>query len=138
MAKKKARIKGTSKFVTVTDYGPKFNPRYWDANGKGYCENELDICGGTVTARVVKPSKLTTARPEFVPMETLVKEFLNGIDWKLLRKQKKTLIKVNTLGLEHTDAQNLEGILHLIDGLQDFAVDHGGISEKKVFNFYYK
>jgi hypothetical protein len=54
------------------------------------------------------------------------------IDWALLRRQKATLVKlIRSLG--KTDANHLQGILSLVDSLQDFAVDKVGLSEKTVF-----
>jgi hypothetical protein len=57
-----------------------------------------------------------------------------NIDWKLLREQKTTLIYLgvkNTL----TDHEKLavNGIIHLIDGLQDEAVNSGTATEEEVF-----
>ena len=52
-------------------------------------------------------------------------EFIKKIDWSELRNQKKSLIavienlKTNKIPL----SDDLEGILHLIDALQDYAVD---------------
>jgi len=58
---------------------------------------------------------------------------LTGIDWKLLKKQKKTLLKV----IDNTDnipvLEHLEGIVCLLNAIQDYAVDVMGISERKVF-----
>jgi hypothetical protein len=61
---------------------------------------------------------------------------LGGIDWELLKQQKKSLLKViedcdNVPVLEH-----LEGILVLIDALQDAAVDEYGVEEKTVFDLH--
>jgi len=59
-----------------------------------------------------------------------------NIDWALLRKQKQTLLGV----IAYLEAQkvtllieDLQGIVHLIDGLQDEAVDSGEAPEAKVF-----
>lgn len=52
---------------------------------------------------------------------------LNGIDWDLLRAQKSALLEV----LEHSDemgwedrSKGLQGILHLLDAVQDHAADY--------------
>ena len=55
-------------------------------------------------------------------------EFIKNIDWNLLREQKAYLI--NT-GIE---TEPMDGIIHLIDALQDYSVDTMGLSEKEVFD----
>jgi hypothetical protein len=62
-----------------------------------------------------------------------IPEFIQGIDWDLLRQQKASLLKViadcdNVPVLEH-----LEGILNLIDAMQDYACDTLGLGETIVF-----
>lgn len=68
-------------------------------------------------------------------------------DWKLLREQKEHLLEVitstvpdtsNSFGLLHVSMNKqqhlaLQGILHLIDSIQDDAVDSQGLSEEEVF-----
>jgi len=62
-----------------------------------------------------------------------MKDFLKQIDFPLLKKQKKSLLKV----IENTDdvkmLEHLEGILVLIDSLQEEVVDNYGYKESKVF-----
>ena len=62
-----------------------------------------------------------------------MEDFLKKISFPLLKKQKATLLKV----IENTDnvkqLEHLEGILLLIDGLQDLAVDKYGYKESTVF-----
>lgn len=63
-------------------------------------------------------------------------ELYKSIDWNLLKEQKKTLLKViedcdNVPVLEH-----LEGILVLIDEIQDDAVDNFGVDENLVFDLH--
>lgn len=57
------------------------------------------------------------------------------IDFSDLRNQKRELLKVIAQRdlPEHED--ELSGILHLIDSLQDYAVDELGLNEKDVFDF---
>ena len=52
-------------------------------------------------------------------------EFFKTIDWSELRNQKRELIQVidNMEGSENGSAESLYGILHLIDAIQDYAVD---------------
>ena len=49
---------------------------------------------------------------------------LAGVDWKLLRRQKTTLVKTiqELVSKKQTrEAERLRGILHLLDALQDEA-----------------
>ena len=66
----------------------------------------------------------------------------DSIDWKLLRQQKLHLLEVlGDLGSvgsqlnepESEHEKSLTGILHLIDYLQEVAVDHLGYPENDVF-----
>ena len=61
-------------------------------------------------------------------------ELYKGIDWELLKQQKKTLLEV----IEDIDdvpkLEYLEGILTLLDSIQDDAVDNFGMSEDLVFD----
>lgn len=62
------------------------------------------------------------------------------LDFKLLKQQKKTLIhliadldnKKKPASLKQTE--DLEGILGLINSIQDYVVDNGLLTEKGVFN----
>lgn len=54
------------------------------------------------------------------------------MDWTLLRKQKHTLLStINNANSE--EKEDLMGILHLIDALQDEAVAKGEADEEEVF-----
>jgi hypothetical protein len=70
-------------------------------------------------------------------LNTPPKGFLidDNIDWALLREQKQYLVEVISphYGDEHTEADQLSGILHLIDGIQDGAVESGKWTEKEIF-----
>lgn len=63
--------------------------------------------------------------PEQLPIDA-------NIDWALLRKQKKSLMEVTIPYFGETE-DNLTGILHLIDNIQDSAVESGKWTEKEVF-----
>ena len=64
----------------------------------------------------------------------------NEIDWKLLRKQKLHLLQVVTF-LEHTAytkqhrewAESLDGLVNLIDYIQDSAEMTGEYTEEEIF-----
>jgi len=54
------------------------------------------------------------------------------IDWALLRSQKLTLLQVISVS-PPTVAEDLTGILHLIDHIQDEAAANSEIGIKEVF-----
>lgn len=53
-------------------------------------------------------------------------EFFADIDWDLLRKQKKALLNA---------VEAIEGVINLIDSIQDHAVDVLGVPAQNVFLF---
>ena len=55
-----------------------------------------------------------------------------NINWALLRSQKLTLLQVISVS-PPTVAQDLTGILHLIDHVQDEAAANSDIGVKEVF-----
>jgi hypothetical protein len=69
-------------------------------------------------------------------------ELINGIDWELLKKQKKTLLNVidskfnSEPMLKKSVIEDLTGILNLVDSIQDYAVDVMGVDEKTVFDLH--
>lgn len=77
---------------------------------------------------------------EMPEVEPDVRFDCSKIDWEKLKKQK--LIFLNMLSdwgesddeNQRKDAQEAEGLLNLIDAIQDHAVDVMGLPEKKVFN----
>ena len=66
------------------------------------------------------------------------------IDWKLLREQKESLVGLisrmagtipeGDIMITQQDFDHMMGILHLIDSIQDDAVDCGKVDEKTVFS----
>lgn len=69
-------------------------------------------------------------------LEVMVKTYsipLGNTNFKLLSDQKLTLLKVITKeGIAEKEKEDLTGILHFIDYVQDSAVE-AGMSEKEVF-----
>ncbi len=59
--------------------------------------------------------------------------FLKKIDFKELKRQKQTLLVSIGKAKTKKQAEDLNGILQLIDAIQDEAVDKYGYSAKKVF-----
>lgn len=57
-------------------------------------------------------------------------DLIKNIDWNQLRDDKEQLISLNI-----THSHNFDGLIHMIDGIQDYAVDVLGVSEEEVFNF---
>ena len=62
--------------------------------------------------------------------KTATASFFTGMDWALLRKQKVNLIQ---LAHDSIAPAHLDGIISLIDCLQDAAVADGFVSELTVF-----
>jgi len=61
-------------------------------------------------------------------------EFLQKIDWALLREQKRAMADItvwNSMGMPYPI---LDGVIELIDAIQNYAVDVMGLSDKEVFN----
>jgi len=57
-----------------------------------------------------------------------------GIDWTLLREQKLAIFRaIDGKPQEDGDVDLLEGIVSLIDSIQDDAVDRDGLNEETVF-----
>ena len=56
---------------------------------------------------------------------TTFEDFINNIDFKLLKKQKDYLLDEN---------EKFEGLINLLDIIQDLAVDKFGFNENEVFN----
>lgn len=95
------------------------------------CDNDMPsinhiclICG-----------QITTIVQDEPACNVQVPEFIQNMDWKLLRTQKEailTIINWNKLPLLN---ESLEGIISLLDAVQDYAVDVAGYSETDVFLF---
>ena len=72
-------------------------------------------------------------------------ELIKNIDWSELRNQKRTLLEnidfIENSGIEFENrdineiAEDLTGILHLLDALQDYAVDELGLDSTSVYDF---
>jgi len=60
-------------------------------------------------------------------------EFVRDINWELLRKQKSTLFNLIQEIDNVEQVEHLEGIIYLIDAVQDEAVDNEGTDENLVF-----
>lgn len=62
-----------------------------------------------------------------------------NIDWELLRKQKVWLLLLARKAFNNPDAwtdedrEMFDGLINLIDGIQDYAIDNGDATEQEVF-----
>lgn len=61
--------------------------------------------------------------------------FIEKIDWSELRNQKNALIEVMNTVVTVEEGQYLEGILGLIDAVQDYAVDEMGLNPTDIYDF---
>lgn len=61
-------------------------------------------------------------------------DFINNIDWAMLSKQKQTLLRVIDTDVSPQDVEQLEGILMVINAVQDMAVDFYGVDSDVVFH----
>jgi len=65
---------------------------------------------------------------------------IKEIDFPLLKKQKGLLAVLRDAPRPPTDEERdaINGILNLIDDIQDYAVDHCGLDEDEVFSYRLK
>ena len=63
-----------------------------------------------------------------------MKTFTETIDWALLRQQKEALLTIPEQLINSTQYDALQGVLSLIDHLQDYAVWSEAVTEEVVFN----
>lgn len=68
-------------------------------------------------------------------IESYLKNFFKEINWTELSNQKLSLLHILDTDMNEVTKNDLTGILHLLDAIQDFAVDELEFSEKEVFNF---
>lgn len=61
-------------------------------------------------------------------------QFIEKIDWASLKEQKEMLVVLSNHNLGEIVSDHLDGIISLIDSIQDYAVDEMGLNENKVFN----
>lgn len=62
-------------------------------------------------------------------------KFLGTIDWPSLRQQKLTLLNIiEKVKVHPIQVEDLDGIVHFLDGFMDLSVDKYGLSEDTVFN----
>jgi hypothetical protein len=103
-------------------------------------EKGNDNCAAADYVNVWQPLEHMTVAKMIETIENAVvdelPEIYRGIDWDLLKQQKKSLLKViedcdNVPVLEH-----LEGIIVLIDAMQDDVVDNYGMDENLVFDLH--
>lgn len=65
-------------------------------------------------------------------------EVIRNIDWQLLREQKGWLSRMIMNAHDEKEVAKAEGLLYLLDTLQDCAADYLGLENEKVFGFKLK
>lgn len=72
-------------------------------------------------------------------MQRMVNNIFGMMDWKMLKAQKRLLVDLCTPGAKVTQkhAEAMHGLLHLIDAIQDAAVDDLGFTSMEVFQKNY-
>lgn len=72
-------------------------------------------------------------------MQRMVDKIFRSMDWKMLKGQKRLLLDIMAEGsvIKAKHAEALHGILHLIDAIQDAAVDDLGFTSQDVFQKNY-
>ena len=117
-----------------------------DGNGSSLADNYVVVWEPLVymtvdqMVEVIENSAKGSDEPE-------MPEVIKKINWEDLKGQKSVLLKlideiekcklpdaILTVPVEAAEALN--GILHLIDSLQDYAVDECGLEENKVFDLH--
>jgi hypothetical protein len=73
-----------------------------------------------------------------VKQKNINMEFVRSINWELLKKQKETLVRLagensNNTCLSKAEQSDLDGVVHLIDAVQDWAVQEQNVAEDLVF-----
>jgi hypothetical protein len=69
---------------------------------------------------------------------TATNQFYGDLDWLELRKQKQFLLELSEITYDQymdSNMKNIDGLIHMIDHIQDTAVDVLGLSEKDVFAY---
>jgi hypothetical protein len=93
------------------------------------CEQSIFDESNSLCDKIIQEDKMSTVFPP---------KFVIGVDWPLLTQQKRELLSLQTKSLNTITVEELEaidGIIDLLDALQDYAVDEVGLDENIVFGF---
>jgi hypothetical protein len=107
-----------------------------EGNGNEFASNYVDMPDSVSAFTSV--DMLVDLIESSAALETQLPEVLVNVDWAQLKKQKQELLKAieeaeNKYGNPNPErADALNGILNLIDSIQDYAVDTCGLSEELV------
>ena len=63
-----------------------------------------------------------------------IPDFINMMDWELLRGQKLSILNICEKVLTPEQIENITGVISILDAIQDYAVDVAGVDEGIVFN----
>jgi hypothetical protein len=67
-------------------------------------------------------------------MSMSVRDVVSNIDWELFSKQKlRVLVMIDCAGLSKGDVEVMDGIITLMDAIQDAAIDDGLATVEEVF-----
>ena len=98
----------------------------------GYCAAVPDVDEGEPSLEEISMKALD----EFTELNKKSKQFaqfIESVNWELLRAQKLNIIEVIQLLPEGKDKESFNGILHLLDSLQDKTVEWEYKTEFEVF-----
>jgi len=120
----------------VTPRGCKYRLELWAlSNGETFIKQTYKDGGETYYAQTGIEWE-DTAKALGLESSTKMEDFLKSINFEKLKNQKRLLLDAIS-ALEQSrreDANELEGILNLIDTIQDIAVDEYGHDKHTVFN----
>lgn len=103
-------------------------------------DNDNDDCCASDFVAVWQPLEYLSVAKMIETIENAILEdempdFMKNIDWTLLKQQKKDVFAVIQDIDDIQKLESLEGIICLLNGLQDAAVDVYGLDENLVFEF---
>ena len=112
----------------------------------GKLKELIDMADGLIKGKENHQNLIEFGKGMKHVLDELSKEsYVNKIDWSELRNQKRTLLEtinyVDEVDIEIGEREPIDtvnyltGILHLIDALQDFAVDELEVNPIHVYDF---
>jgi hypothetical protein len=109
----------------------------------GRTVSEIRFCQESNVPEDIKDfeGKYKFIKDKTLPLSDETPQLIRKIDFSLLRTQKKTLIEIiddmekKNVEYYKNDVSNLDGILNLIDCIQDFATDVMGLNPIDVYDF---
>jgi hypothetical protein len=62
------------------------------------------------------------------------KQIIGTMDWELLKAQKEVLLNMQGLSPSRTEELTIEGIINLLDAIQDAAIEEFGVDKYTALN----